>query len=178
MPFSADKTIKSLMWMHECGMTFTSLSMESPIVVVVGRDSKSRTPGAQTMRDENTLAKRKRKVGEKYKHIERLLEQSIRPKATHEKLLSLASLLCEEGMVRHYPDRLCRRKKEALICWFCEHQVATSNILERLPNVIQKHLQMSALSSEMNRVAQPISMDIEIDDPFPTDDNDLDTFFI
>jgi hypothetical protein len=27
-------------------------------------------------------------------------------------------------------------------------------------------------------VAQPISMDIEIDDPFPTDDNDLDTFFI
>jgi hypothetical protein len=98
--------------------------METPGQIVVHHISKPRTLSAQTCRDDKTLANRRKRVGEQYNHMEQILERVIGPLVTRAKLFAAAALLCKYGIVQRGPDRLCRRKKEALICWFCENEAA------------------------------------------------------
>jgi hypothetical protein len=146
--------------------------MECASKIVVHCISKSRDHSAQTKRDDNTIANRKRIVGARYSEMERMLEQFIRPKVTREKLFMLAALLRDEGLVEGCPDRLCRRKKEAFICWFCEHERATYSIFERLSNASQQHSQVITPSSELTRVEQSVSREKQIDEMILGNDND------
>jgi hypothetical protein len=88
---------------------------------VIYRTGKMRPRTAQTARDERTLELRKRKVGSQYAATEACLERALGRKLTRKKLLAAANQLYERRVVEYPPDRLCKRKKEALICWFCEN---------------------------------------------------------
>jgi hypothetical protein len=91
---------------------------------VIYRTGKYRHQTLQTVKDDETLEIRKRKIGEQYRLTEQRLEQILGTKLTRQKLLDTANKLYESGVVQHPPDRLCKRKKEALICWFSENSVS------------------------------------------------------
>jgi hypothetical protein len=94
--------------------------MEVPTTVIY-RTSKQRPRTTQTARDEHALVLRKRKAGEQYRATENRLQQIFGKKLTRKTLFEAANKLCEKQIVQRPPDRLCKRKKEALICWFYEN---------------------------------------------------------
>jgi hypothetical protein len=100
--------------------------MELPTTVIY-RKSKTRPRTLQTVRDEHALELRKRKAGEQYHVIEAWLQQIIGKKPTRQRLLTADTKLCELEIVHNPPDRLCKRKKDALICWFCENLAPRDN---------------------------------------------------
>jgi hypothetical protein len=123
-----------------CHPLLASLIMSSQRIVIY-RSSVSRTMTAQTDRDNAELLARMRRASACYKPMEAFLEGQIGSRLTREKLFSLANRLYAQQIVDDPPDRLCRRKKEALVCWFCEHLVQVYSRLtprnaappERLP---------------------------------------------
>jgi hypothetical protein len=102
-------------------ITSLTLTLMQPKTTVIYRSSQYRPKTLQTVKDEEILEIRKRKVGEEYRMIEHWLEQTLGMKLTRQKLLETANKLYEMNVVEHPPDRLCKRKKEALICWFHEN---------------------------------------------------------
>jgi hypothetical protein len=87
---------------------------------VIYRSSAARASTAQTERDNAELLARMKRAAASYRTVERFLECKVGPRLTREKLFALADRLYAQQIVDDPPDRLCRRKKEALICWFCE----------------------------------------------------------
>jgi hypothetical protein len=72
------------------------------------------TPTPQTRRDLDKITKRKNKNGFLLQPMAKLLQS--RPKSA---LLQLARQISDSKQIPPV-DRICRRNRDALICWFCE----------------------------------------------------------
>jgi hypothetical protein len=69
----------------------------------------------QTIRDVAAVKNRVAKCGQEFENMKNRLKN-----ATKQQLLDYADSIAPQY---HFPpcDRVCRRSKEALVCWFCEH---------------------------------------------------------
>jgi hypothetical protein len=92
-----------------------------PIHVYVKKRSKS--PTKATKRENEALQLRMRRNAAHYDHMLPSLNGIIHRLQTANRRVTLDDLAMRLAKHRRLqlPDRLARRKKPALICWFCEH---------------------------------------------------------
>jgi hypothetical protein len=76
---------------------------------------------SQTIKDRVTLSARKASVDRRYEFVKAVLMKQVGTTLSGPKLRRMAADLFEAGIVHDKLDRLARRCKDALICWFCEH---------------------------------------------------------
>jgi hypothetical protein len=150
-----------------------------PTVTVIHRSSKSRELSAQTVRDENKNRKRREQVGSRYDQMKIILEKCVKPKAILERLVPIAEHLINENFAQGKLDRIARRRKEALICWFCEHSHDSPAFFQRLLQLApdQSFTQIAASqSSESDTISDPAETQTppEVASEWKSDDSSLD----
>jgi hypothetical protein len=146
-----------------------SFAMEHEPMIVHCK-SKPQQLTAQTIRDGNTVAMRRHRVGEQYNQMERQLCRLFGSNVTRKTLLTFADLLLKEGLVRNPLDRLARRTKEALICWFCENAGLNLLVLEKPRDYCQMLTEMIDHSPGVQAVENQTSTLESILDHRPSSD--------
>jgi hypothetical protein len=123
-----------------------------------------RAPTAQTRRDQERVAARKRYNAPMFDSMGARLMGLGKPG-----LLQRARQFSDAHGV-HPPDRLCERYREALICWFCEN---VPDFPEGFPGVEDRYppssgtMTVPSSANEDHGQAEHETIDIDIDtDPF------------
>jgi hypothetical protein len=129
--------------------------MVEPVPVAQSPPSATTLLSHQTIRENTLLQLRIRRCGATYQEVaDFLVDQATRSnkKLTHALLLSLANeMIATRGCPKL--DRLAVRKKEGLICWFCEHahELVSTVSAGRFPTTAQTGRHAALLAAK----AQP-----------------------
>jgi hypothetical protein len=106
---------------------------EPPVVVRIPRTGKRMTVSEQTQRDSARILERVRRNEQSMRIIEDVLARVVAKRKKRD-LLPLAEECVRASCGRLAIDRLARRNRRALICWFCENWGTVSEFL------LQPHL--------------------------------------
>jgi hypothetical protein len=96
-----------------------------PFVTRIPRSGKHRNVSEQTTRDNERLVERMRRCAATFQSIERILD-GVAGKRTMSQLITVADECALRDPSLLPPDRLARRSRSGLLCWFCENWAAVS----------------------------------------------------
>jgi hypothetical protein len=92
---------------------------EAPKHITTIQSTQSRPSARQTLLDQGQAQRRRKRAGAFYGRVEGALNRMTGGRPTRAALMELAAGLGgPRGIII---DRLARRMKEVLICWFCEN---------------------------------------------------------
>jgi hypothetical protein len=106
----------------------SEISLSSPAVVHIQRTGKRRNVTEQTMRDGVRLGERINRNSASMKCVETFLDR-VCGKRTMSDLILIADDCTRSNSSVPSADRLARRNRAGLICWFCENWVLISDFL-------------------------------------------------
>ena len=89
------------------------------IYIIVKRGSGSRNPCKQTLIEQENLNKRIKRNQPLYSEVQRFLDRFFGGNFHLKEAVALASNICTYSSAKL--DRIAKRHKPAIICWFCEN---------------------------------------------------------
>jgi hypothetical protein len=96
----------------------------------------------QSLREEEMVNERWRQNFTSFEWMSQQLDRTKLGKPTKAVLLKFANEIADKWGIRR-PDRICRRQRRALICWFCEH---TPVVMEEL-TILSRSGEMESVES-------------------------------
>jgi hypothetical protein len=133
----------------------------APSVVRIPRSGKHRKVAGQTTRDNSRMVERMRRCAQIFKPIERTLDR-VFAKRTMAELTVLADDCARMMPFMRRMDRLARRSKPGVVCWFCENWVVISPcLIAQFERSIRNRMQQSIQPNPDNLVDQSIDLSIE-----------------
>jgi hypothetical protein len=130
------------------------------LITKIRRTWKKKPQISQTRRDNEEAARRRQEVGAQFEIIKTWID-NMKPKMTIERLKQLVKILLDRGVVNGRLDRLCWRRQDVLICWFCKHRLQILQFLSVWEQQIQQEQEQQDLQAEWEDVQ--IYIDIDFD---------------
>jgi hypothetical protein len=133
-------------------------------VVHIQRTGKRRTVTGQTMRDTVRLRERIQRSALLMKSVESFLSR-VCGKRTMPDLMATAEECVRINLLIEPPDRVAKRNRAGLICWFCEHWTVVSALLTAHYCPAQLFRQLPSLADANKSVVG--EADTQIEDAHP-----------
>lgn len=88
-------------------------------VIVIQRVGKRNTVSTRTLEEQTITNRRIKACGERLEIVTRYIESKFGAKSNFTHIKKIASYIAESLNIKI--DRVSKRKKEAMLCWFTEH---------------------------------------------------------
>lgn len=118
-------------------------------IFVIQRTGKRTQLSKRTMHEQEVVNSRMKKAGGNFQLISNQLNSIYGKILSFNDLMFIADSATKKTQIKI--DRISKRSKSALICWFCEHWENIKNILSDIPIANQSEIKYSSNEEELSQ---------------------------